>query len=77
MTVSSPPPLVQRNETLWVVLSHLSILMGVGILLIFFLVGFPLLLGLSAVVIVFSIVAAIRGSEGRLYRYPLTLRLIR
>ncbi|MEY2496230.1 MAG: uncharacterized protein QOJ45_2722 [Verrucomicrobiota bacterium] len=40
------------------------------------LIGFALLAVLHVLNVVFVIIAAIRASEGQLYRYPLTLRLI-
>jgi uncharacterized Tic20 family protein len=40
------------------------------------LIGFALLAVLHVLNVIFVIIAAIRASEGQLYRYPLTLRLI-
>jgi uncharacterized Tic20 family protein len=40
------------------------------------LIGFALLAVLHVVNVVFVIIAAVRASEGRMYRYPLTLRLL-
>jgi uncharacterized protein len=40
------------------------------------LIGFALLAILHIANVVFVIIAAVRASEGRMYRYPLTLRLI-
>src|SRR5467141_3367751 len=40
------------------------------------LIGFFLLAILHILNVVFVIIAAMRASEGRIYRYPLTLRLI-
>jgi uncharacterized Tic20 family protein len=40
------------------------------------LIGFVLLAILHVVNVVFVIIAAMRASEGQMYRYPLTLRLI-
>jgi len=40
------------------------------------LIGFALLAILHVLNVVFVIIAAVRASEGRMYRYPLTLRLI-
>ncbi|MEN3370697.1 MAG: uncharacterized protein V7609_2840 [Verrucomicrobiota bacterium] len=40
------------------------------------LIGFALLAILHVLNVVFVIIAAIRASEGQLYRYPFTLRLI-
>ena len=40
------------------------------------LIGFALLVVLHILNVVFVIIAALRTSEGQMYRYPLTLRLI-
>ena len=39
-------------------------------------IGFALLAVLHVLNVVFVIIAALRASEGQMYRYPLTLRLI-
>ncbi len=46
-------------------------------LLCFVLIGFPLLFILAVVQIVLVIIASIKASNGMLYRYPLTIRLIK
>ena len=40
-------------------------------------IGFALLAILHILNVVFVIIAAMRASEGQIYRYPLTLRLVR
>ncbi len=40
------------------------------------LIGIPILILLHILNVVFVIVASIQASEGRLYRYPLTIRLL-
>ena len=45
-------------------------------LLCLVLIGIPILILLHLLNIIFVIVASIQASEGRLYRYPLSLRLI-
>jgi uncharacterized Tic20 family protein len=40
------------------------------------LIGFALLAALHILNVVFVILAAFKASEGRMYRYPLTIRLI-
>jgi uncharacterized Tic20 family protein len=40
------------------------------------LIGFALLAALHILNVVFVILAAIKASEGQMYRYPLTIRLI-
>lgn len=51
-----------------------SIIAGVLCLV---LIGFAILLILHVLNVVFVIIASIKASEGRLYRYPLTIRLIK
>lgn len=48
----------------------------IAAILIIVLVGIPLLILLHILNIIFVIVASIQASEGKLYRYPLTIRLI-
>jgi uncharacterized Tic20 family protein len=40
------------------------------------LIGIPMLIVLHILNVIFVIVASIQASEGKLYRYPLTIRLI-
>jgi hypothetical protein len=48
----------------------------ISAILVFVLIGFVMLIGLAIFQVVFTIIAAIKASEGERYRYPLTLRLI-
>jgi uncharacterized Tic20 family protein len=50
---------------------------AVSAILCLVLVGFVLLGVLHILNIVFVIIAAVRASEGKLWRYPLTIRLIK
>lgn len=45
-------------------------------LLCFVLIGIPLLIAVSIGSLVFAIIACVKTSDGQLYRYPLTIRLI-
>lgn len=45
--------------------------------LVFVLIGILLLIAIAVFQIVFMVVAALAASEGRAYRYPLTLRLVK
>lgn len=58
---------------------HISLLIYAicSALLIFMLIGIPLLVVLGLGALVLSIVAAIKASDGSIYRYPLTIRLVR
>ena len=48
----------------------------IAAILILVLIGIPLLILLHILNIIFVIVASIQASDGKLYRYPLTIRLI-
>lgn len=49
----------------------------IGVLLMILLVGFLILWVLGIVTLILVIVASIKASEGRYYRYPFCLRLIK
>ena len=49
----------------------------VSCVLIIVLIGIPLLIAVGIIDLVFTIIAAIKASEGVAYRYPLNLRLIK
>jgi uncharacterized Tic20 family protein len=57
---------------------HLSwMLWGICLIpLIFVVVGIPLLIILVIASLILAIIGAIRASDGMLYRYPLTIRLV-
>lgn len=55
----------------------LTIYAIVAAILIFVLIGIPLLVVLGIVWLVLMIMAAIKANEGVSYRYPLTLRFIK
>lgn len=115
MTTSPSPTGTESNDKILIILSHLSIFLGVGLLvplvvylakkqdsplvadhakealnfhitlliygivagiLCFVLIGFLLLFVLGIGAAVGAIMAAIRASEGKFFKYPLTIRLI-
>jgi uncharacterized protein len=45
-------------------------------LLCFILIGFPLLFAVGVATIVLTIVGIVNASEGKVYRFPLTIRLL-
>jgi uncharacterized Tic20 family protein len=49
---------------------------AIAAILIVVLIGIPILILLHILNIIFVIVASIQASEGKLYRYPLAIRLI-
>ncbi len=123
--MENPPPVIPpatqqvpkptSDEKIWIILCHLSLLLGVGFilplivylvkkqdspataeharealnfhisvyvyaivsfLLMTVLIGFLLLPAVGILAVVCAIIAAVKASEGVLYRYPLTIRLI-
>ena len=50
-----------------------NIIAGILVLVV---IGIPILILLHVLNIIFVIIASIQASEGKLYRYPLTIRLI-
>lgn len=55
----------------------ITIYLIVAALLIIILVGIPLLIGIGIFNIVITIIAAIKANEGKNYRYPINLRIIK
>ena len=109
-------PAPKGNDKIWAILSHLSALLGAGVILplvvylamrkesdyvatnakealnfhisvylyaicciplAFVIIGVPLLFVIGISSFVLAIIAAVKASEGRCYRYPLTLRLVK
>lgn len=65
----------QGRELLNFQLSYL--LYGLGALfLCIFLIGFPLLIGVGIATFVLTIIGIVNASEGKVYRFPLTIRLL-
>jgi uncharacterized Tic20 family protein len=50
---------------------------AIAVILCFVLIGIPILILLWVLNTIFVIVASIQASDGKLYRYPLALRLIK
>ena len=48
----------------------------VSFLLIFILIGIPLLFVVGIAMIVLTIIGIVRAAEGRVYRFPLTIRML-
>lgn len=49
----------------------------VGVILSFLLIGYPLLLAVAVLQIVFGIIAAIAANKGEFYTYPLAITFVR
>ena len=58
---------------------HISVfLYGLCLLpLVWLLIGIPLLVVMTVIVLILSIVAAVKAANGIVYRYPLTIRLVK
>jgi uncharacterized Tic20 family protein len=76
--------LVKKDESPWlgaqareVLNFHISLMIYgiVCFILVFFLIGIPLLFALGLFATICSIIGAIRASEGVLYHYPVTIRV--
>ncbi len=76
--------LAMRNESEYVASNarealnfHISLLIyGICCIpLVFIIIGVPLLIALGVFGLIMAIVAAVKASDGRCYRYPLTIRL--
>src|SRR6266699_349093 len=50
---------------------------AIAAILCFVLIGIPILIALWVLNTVFVIIASVKASEGKLYRYPFTIRFIR
>jgi uncharacterized Tic20 family protein len=74
--VDSPEIDAHGKESLNFQLSMLIYNVIAGILCLF-LIGFVILLLLHILNVIFVIVASIQASEGKLYRYPISIRLIK
>lgn len=48
-----------------------------AIILVFFIIGIPILLALVIANIVFTIMAAVAANRGERYRYPITIRFVK
>jgi hypothetical protein len=54
----------------------MTIYMLVSLVLVFVVIGIPLMIVLGIAWLVLAILAAVKANEGVAYRYPLTLRLV-
>lgn len=49
----------------------------IGFVLSFVLIGIPILIAVAIAAIVFPIIAGLKANEGKSYRYPFTIRMIK
>lgn len=49
----------------------------VATLLVFILIGIPIIIALAVLVIVTCITGAVRANEGKVYEYPLTIKFLK
>jgi uncharacterized Tic20 family protein len=54
----------------------LTIYLFASVILIILIIGIPLLIGLVFFGFIVTVIAAIKASEGKKYRYPMTIRFI-
>ena len=66
----------QAKEVLNFQISMTIYLIG-SIILIIVLVGIPILIGLGIFNVIITIIAGIKANDGKSYRYPINLRLIK
>ena len=68
-----------RNHAVEAVNFNLSVLIyaAISTVLVFVLIGIPMLIVLGLIYLVTVITAASRASAGRPYRYPITIRFVR
>ena len=64
-----------KNALNWI-LSKL-IYMTVCVLLVFAVIGIPLLIALGVVAVIFPIIAAIKASNGEVWKYPLAITFLK
>jgi uncharacterized Tic20 family protein len=64
-----------KNAMNW--LMSAAIYMVVSVLLVFAIIGIPMMIALGAVAIVFPIIAAIKANHGELWTYPMSIRFLR
>jgi len=63
------------NAMNWIM--SLMLYSAVGIVLIFAIIGIPILMALGTVAIVFPIIAAIKANNGELWKYPLSISFLK
>ena len=66
---------IQGRELLNFQISYL-IYAAISLLLCLVLIGFPMLLIVGVATIVLTIIGIVRASEGQVYRFPFTIRLL-
>ncbi len=54
----------------------MAIYLFVAIILCFVIIGIPVVIGLVLAKLAFALIAAVKASEGKTYRYPFTLRFV-
>ena len=77
LAVGNRSPYVRRHavEALNFNLTWLIYIIG-ALILAFLLIGIPILIALGVAYLVLVVVAAVAASDGRDYRYPLTIRFV-
>ncbi len=63
------------NAMNWIM--SLMLYSAVGIVLVFAIIGIPILMALGTVAIVFPIIAAIKANSGEVWKYPLSISFLK
>ena len=63
-----------KNAVNWIISA--AIYMVVSVLLIFVIIGIPMIIALGAAGVVFPIIAAIKANNGELWKYPLSITFL-
>jgi uncharacterized protein len=64
-----------KNVVNWIISDLIYI--AIGYILCFVLIGFPILIALGIVSIVFPIIGGIKANNGEVWKYPLTIRFVK
>jgi uncharacterized protein len=64
-----------REITNWIISLTIYWIVSIGLCCLF--IGFPLIVGLIIAGLILPVVAALSSTKGEIYRYPLTMRLIK
>jgi uncharacterized protein len=64
-----------KNVVNWIISDLIYI--AIGYILCFALIGFPILIALGIVSIVFPIIGGIKANNGEVWKYPLTIRFVK
>jgi uncharacterized Tic20 family protein len=64
-----------KNALNWIISDLIYVI--VGVILIFAIIGIPLLFALAIVSIIFPVIAAIKANNGEVWKYPMSITIIK